>query len=79
MNLLWWTALLIILSFWIIGYYYVDFYGDVSAKEHKVSMAQTKHKHKMAGLEKEKKRLEESIQELLGNIEQHKKNGNYSS
>ncbi|WP_045215721.1 hypothetical protein [Desulfonatronovibrio magnus] len=61
MNLLIWAALLIILSFWIIGYFYVKMHGDITAREHKLSMTRTKMKHQMAGLESQKKKLDESI------------------
>ncbi|RQD56918.1 MAG: hypothetical protein D5R98_09335 [Desulfonatronovibrio sp. MSAO_Bac4] len=61
MNLLIWAALLIILSFWILGYFYVKMHGDITAREHKLSMTRTKMKHQMAGLESQKKKLDESI------------------
>ncbi|WP_028575239.1 hypothetical protein [Desulfonatronovibrio hydrogenovorans] len=70
MNLLLWAALLIILSFWVLGYVYVKLCGDIAAKEHKVSMTRTKLKHQIAGLEREKAKLDEKIQELIQEMDE---------
>ncbi|MFW5730994.1 MAG: hypothetical protein ACOCV7_05035 [Desulfonatronovibrionaceae bacterium] len=73
MNFLVWTALLLILSFWVLGYYYVKMYGDVSAREHKVTMAKSRMRHQMAGLESQKKKLDESIEKINQELEQYRK------
>ncbi|MCA1743886.1 MAG: hypothetical protein ABR542_02640 [Desulfonatronovibrio sp.] len=66
-----WTALLIVISFWILGYFYIKMKGDITAREHKLSMIKTKMKHKMAGLEKEKQKIEESIQKIAKEMDEH--------
>lgn len=71
MNFFSWTALLIVISLWILGYFYIKMHGDITAKEHKLSMTKTQMKHKMAGLEKEKQKLEESIQKITKEMEEH--------
>lgn len=72
MNFIIWTVFLLIISFWVLGYYYVQFYGDISAKEHKVSMAQTKLRHQTAGLEKEMEKLQKDMQKMTKEIEKYR-------
>lgn len=67
-----WAIFLMIIYFWVLGYYYIKFVSDISAKEHKASMTQSKLKDQIEGLEKENKRLEESISKLTKEIEMHR-------
>lgn len=78
MNFFLWTALLIVISFWVLGYYYIKMHGDITAKEHKLSMTRTKMKHKMAGLEKEKQKIEENIQKMTKEMEKRQKDADAS-
>ncbi len=69
MNIIYWTLFLLLIFIWILGYQYLKFHGEITAKEHKIRMAMTKLRHKMAGLEKDKDKLEKSIQSIAGEID----------
>ena len=71
MNFAVWAIFLIVVFFWVLGYYYIKFFNDISAREHKASMTQSKLKHQIEGLEKEKKMLQDSISKLTAEIDMY--------
>ncbi len=79
MNIIYWALCLILISFWVLGYYYIKFYGEVAAQEHRVSIARTKLKHQIAGLEKEKEKLDRNIESMVQEIDKYRQEINQNS
>ena len=67
-----WALLLLVFSSWFLGYKYIQMHAEIRAREHKIIARESRIKEMIKGLEEEKDRMEQEIQEVSSELGQMK-------
>ncbi len=67
-----WALLLLVFCSWFLGYKYIQMHAEIRAREHRIIAKEARIKEMIKGLEEEKDRMEQEIQEVSSELGQLK-------
>jgi len=73
-QIIFWTALFLIISFWILGYLYIRTQDEIKQHESELSLLKTRLEHRKKGLLAEEERLRNKIKELHAQLQEINEN-----
>ncbi len=69
-----WSALFLIISFWILGYLYIRTQDEIKQHESELSLLKTRLEHRNKGLLAEEEKLRNKIKELHAQLQEINEN-----
>jgi coenzyme F420-reducing hydrogenase delta subunit len=69
-----WSALFLIISFWILGYLYIRTQDEIKQHESELSLLKTRLEHRKKGLLAEEEKLRNKIKELHAQLQEINEN-----
>jgi predicted nucleic acid-binding Zn-ribbon protein len=73
-HIILWTALFLIISFWVLGYLYVRTQDEIKQHESELSLLKTRLEHRKKGLLAEEEKLRNKIKELHDQLQEINEN-----
>lgn len=73
-QIIFWTALFLIISFWILGYLYIRTQDEIKQHESELSLLKTRLEHRKKGLLAEEEKLRNKIKELHAQLQEINEN-----